>query len=169
MPARRRGFLLAIPNLAITMAVSNSPRGWVVVGVVLAALWTRTLALEVTSGSPCKSVCNGDYKGGFTFEGDLVCSDSQYNTTSEGNTMKSCLLCESTSTTYDNETENDLLWFLCMDQPLSYNSVISATNPVYSQPEVHYPALSISRVRPDIMRRSMRPSPINAVEIMVPR
>lgn len=83
-------------------------------GLVLATLFTRTLGITVAEGSPCKSAC----PGGDTGPKDLICSDSGYNTTDGGETMQNCLLCQSNSATFNNETDNDLFWFLCMDDPL---------------------------------------------------
>ncbi|KAE8154607.1 hypothetical protein BDV25DRAFT_103207 [Aspergillus avenaceus] len=80
--------------------------------IALASLWVPAIALSVTSSSPCASVC--DNGGGATVASDLVCADTDYNTTVKGLTMKRCLLCQSTSTTYKNASsnDNDVHWFL---------------------------------------------------------
>lgn len=69
------------------------------------------LSLEVTDASKCRGEC-GDRKN--TLTTDLVCQDSSFNTTANGITMKNCLLCESTGTTYLNNHSGDLWDFLCM-------------------------------------------------------
>ncbi|PIG80772.1 hypothetical protein AARAC_010659 [Aspergillus arachidicola] len=67
------------------------------------------LSLEVTDSSKCRGEC-GDRKN--TLTTDLVCQDSSFNTTANGITMKNCLLCESTGTTYINDHSGDTWDFL---------------------------------------------------------
>ena len=66
-------------------------------------------AISATSLSPCYNTCNGER----THPGDVVCGDNDYNDSSQGQKFKACLSCESTSTAYNNVTDNDIYWFLC--------------------------------------------------------
>ncbi|KAE8408597.1 hypothetical protein BDV37DRAFT_156747 [Aspergillus pseudonomiae] len=80
------------------------------VGLVAAiSLCIPALSLEVLDSSKCRAVC-GDRKN--TLTSDLVCQDSLFNTSANGLTMKSCLLCESTGTTYVNNRSSDIWTFL---------------------------------------------------------
>lgn len=95
-------------------ALNSSWSGTVAaLALVVATLWAQTLALYVASNSHCVSACDA---GNATYADDLVCTDSHYRTASKGVAMKKCLLCESTSTTYSNATDNDVFWFLCKNE-----------------------------------------------------
>ena len=67
------------------------------------------LAIEVTDKSPCADACGG----GLTSASDIVCNDADYENTGQGQKMRDCLTCESSSKAYSNETDNDVYWFLC--------------------------------------------------------
>ncbi|KAJ5155354.1 hypothetical protein N7492_008157 [Penicillium capsulatum] len=66
-------------------------------------------SLQVTSSSPCESTCDG---GKGTYTSDIVCSDGDYENTSQGKKMRSCETCLQNSTTYADDTDNDVYWFL---------------------------------------------------------
>ncbi|KAE8372788.1 hypothetical protein BDV26DRAFT_273381 [Aspergillus bertholletiae] len=70
---------------------------------------TPVVSLEVLDASKCRGEC-GERKN--TLTTDLVCEDSSFNTTANGITMKNCLLCESTGTTYINDHQSDTWDFL---------------------------------------------------------
>ncbi|KAF7118910.1 hypothetical protein CNMCM5793_008546 [Aspergillus hiratsukae] len=73
-------------------------------------LWAiPALAVIATVNSPCLSICGGTQK---TVDDELICNDGDYNSTVKGLTMKNCLLCESTSTTYSNQFDSDIYWFI---------------------------------------------------------
>ncbi|RHZ43991.1 uncharacterized protein CDV56_100788 [Aspergillus thermomutatus] len=76
-------------------------------GLLLCA--TPVLAVIATVNSPCLSICGGTEK---TVNDELICNDGDYNSTVHGLTMKNCLLCESTSTTYSNQFDSDIYWFI---------------------------------------------------------
>ncbi|KAE8136571.1 hypothetical protein BDV38DRAFT_249281 [Aspergillus pseudotamarii] len=77
--------------------------------VAVLSLSIPVLSLEVLDSSKCRGEC-GDRKN--TLTTDLVCQDSSFNTTANGITMKNCLLCESTGTTYVNDHASDTWDFL---------------------------------------------------------
>jgi hypothetical protein len=80
----------------------------VALGLLLWAI--PALAVIATVNSPCLSICGGTDK---TVDDELICNDGDYNSTVKGLTMKNCLLCESTSTTYSNQFNSDIYWFIC--------------------------------------------------------
>ncbi|KAF4214573.1 hypothetical protein CNMCM8980_001363 [Aspergillus fumigatiaffinis] len=79
----------------------------VALGLLLWAI--PALAVIATVNSPCLSICGGTDK---TVDDELICNDGDYNSTVKGLTMKNCLLCESTSTTYSNQFNSDIYWFI---------------------------------------------------------
>ena len=106
-------------------------------------LWAiPALAVIATVNSPCLSICGGTQK---TVDDELICNDGDYNSTVKGLTMKNCLLCESTSTTYSNQFDSDLYWFICRlsleSHPhTSQRHVLMIWR---SQPEIHHPSLRL--------------------------
>ncbi|KAE8150801.1 hypothetical protein BDV25DRAFT_139483 [Aspergillus avenaceus] len=69
----------------------------------------QVTSLGTINTSKCISVCGDDRK---TTTSDLVCPDSSYNSSSNGETMKTCLLCQSTGTAYISDERNDIYTFL---------------------------------------------------------
>ncbi|GIJ99497.1 hypothetical protein Aspvir_001629 [Aspergillus viridinutans] len=76
-------------------------------GLLLSAI--PASAVIATVNSPCLSICGGTAK---TVNDELICNDGDYNSTVKGLAMKNCLLCESTSTTYSNQFDSDIYWFI---------------------------------------------------------
>ena len=90
--------------------------GWV------ATTWPKCcFAIEVAPNSGCAPLCldspNGNASDAFassTQVSDLTCYDAEYDLTATGRKFKSCVTCESHSTTVDDASgEHDLYWFLC--------------------------------------------------------
>jgi hypothetical protein len=79
-----------------------------------------TLALQVSSKSPCTSLCldasqnttSSSSTSSPTLGSDISCLDSDYAATSSGRRFMSCVSCLQTSTASD-ENGSDQQWFLC--------------------------------------------------------
>ena len=76
-------------------------------------------ALQVTPNSPCSALCIdnssldvSDPNSSNTNTSDIVCPDSDYDTTDAGRKFKSCLSCLQNST-FAQGPENDQAWFIC--------------------------------------------------------
>jgi len=76
-------------------------------------------ALQVTPNSPCSSSCVdsdnlnfADPSSSNTKNKDIVCYDSEYQSSSAGSKFQQCLSCLQNST-YTQGAESDQLWFLC--------------------------------------------------------
>lgn len=73
---------------------------------------SRVNGLEVTPNSPCKSKCATGTAG--TAENNIVCLDSDYNSTSSGAQFQECVECELGSKAADPVTgTTDVMWALC--------------------------------------------------------
>lgn len=80
---------------------------------VLNPLIPVVLGLRTTVGSPCTDVCH--QTSNETTPADIVCLDSDYNTTITGSNFQKCVECQLRSSYADNYTgETDVLWGLCM-------------------------------------------------------
>ena len=75
-----------------------------------------TLALQVSSKSPCTSLCldasQNTSSSSMTLGSDISCLDSDYAATTGGRKLMSCVSCLLTSTASD-ENGSDQRWFLC--------------------------------------------------------
>ncbi|KAI9733027.1 MAG: hypothetical protein M1834_003572 [Cirrosporium novae-zelandiae] len=71
-----------------------------------------SIALRVASGSSCTEDCTSWNNGSSTTElSELLCYDSEYNTTTKGKRFQSCINCELSSTYVDTSTgATDLAW-----------------------------------------------------------
>ncbi|TQB72188.1 hypothetical protein MPDQ_006986 [Monascus purpureus] len=78
---------------------------------VLNPLIPVVLGLRTTVGSPCTDVCH--QTSNETTPADIVCLDSDYNTTITGSNFQKCVECQLRSSYADNYTgETDVLWGL---------------------------------------------------------
>ncbi|KAI1458498.1 hypothetical protein F4805DRAFT_141184 [Annulohypoxylon moriforme] len=64
--------------------------------LAFAALWRITSSLLVANGSPCGTQCGNVLSS--TTDDMIVCDESAYSTTSNGQVYEACIGCESTST-----------------------------------------------------------------------
>lgn len=76
----------------------------------LAALVSSSSAILVVQGSPCDQYCGNVLSA--THTDDLVCSESQYTSTSAGIVFEACTKCELTSN-YTANGQTDLQWMAC--------------------------------------------------------
>jgi len=98
------------------MAIMSRPS---TVSILLLHLFTfQAQALQVSPNSPCAAVCLDDPKQPVsdptksnTQGSDIVCSDSSYSSTVQGEKFKSCISCLQTSS-FSESGENDQSWFL---------------------------------------------------------
>lgn len=72
---------------------------------------TASRAFQVSPSSPCSSQCTTDGPVN-TNTSEIVCSDSDFSTTSSGLKLKNCVECLQTSR-YFLANESDVGWFLC--------------------------------------------------------
>lgn len=70
-----------------------------------------TISLQVSSNSPCTSVCTSSSSSS-TLGSEIACLDADYAGTSTGQKFMSCVSCLQTSTASD-ENGSDQEWFLC--------------------------------------------------------
>lgn len=80
---------------------------------------STVIGLQVTPNSPCASLCMddpsqdpSDPNTSNTYPSDIVCLDTDYDSTPVGKKFESCLNCLRNSTASSNG-ENDQSWFLC--------------------------------------------------------
>lgn len=110
---------------------------------LLLLLSSPLYALEVTSTSPCTSVCEGP---SITYGSNLTCIDNDYSATSSGSVFKACLQCEASSTAVDEQKaapqNNDVYWFLC-GCPSPFSSSTAQLTTILSQHEIHPARLSL--------------------------
>ncbi|KAK4945496.1 hypothetical protein LTR10_015392 [Elasticomyces elasticus] len=122
----------------------------------LAILLQGVQALEVTNTSSCIDTFGGE---SLTYYSDLTCIDDDYFSTSKGNTMRDCLVCESTSMADNGNLgtpqNNDIYWFLFnMKYTLQYCLFGSINSSTPSLPECQadcaglYPVLETSWFSP---------------------
>lgn len=85
----------------------------------LSCLVLSASALQVTPNSPCSSFCVdssdlnfADPNSSNTKNKDIVCYDSEYQSSPAGSKFQQCLGCLQNST-YTQGGESDQLWFLC--------------------------------------------------------
>lgn len=86
---------------------------------VLGLLIPYTIALQVTTNSPCSSFCI-DFEGddvsdpnsSTTTNKDIACYDSKYTSSPAGQKFQRCISCLQDST-FSQGKESDQLWFLC--------------------------------------------------------
>ncbi|KAI0884341.1 uncharacterized protein GGS22DRAFT_165430 [Annulohypoxylon maeteangense] len=74
----------------------------------------KAVALQVTPGSSCASVCLDDpanQDASSTNSSDIVCNDQEYSTTTAGIRFKNCVECLQESHAMSNG-ENDISWYL---------------------------------------------------------
>ncbi|KAJ4423831.1 hypothetical protein N0V82_001570 [Gnomoniopsis sp. IMI 355080] len=82
--------------------------------LLLFTLFDPLLALSVTPDSPCSSKCTSDGSESTTSNtvtADIVCDDSDFTSTTKGETWKECMSCLQNST-YTQGEESDQGWFL---------------------------------------------------------
>ena len=90
--------------------------------------------MEVTPNSACGGLCINNPQSNpafdnssYTLPPDVVCNDWELagdNSTAAGRKFKECLLCESTSSARDvSSDQNDVYWFLCIANHLSYENM----------------------------------------------
>ncbi|KAE8393153.1 hypothetical protein BDV23DRAFT_192072 [Aspergillus alliaceus] len=81
------------------------------IGLILTTFYLTipVTSLNVLKSSKCAAEC-GERTN--TLASDLVCPDSSFNTSADGLTMKNCLLCLSTGTTYISDEQSDTWSFL---------------------------------------------------------
>ena len=73
-----------------------------------------TLALLVVGGSNCTSVCRSPQDVYNTNGSDIVCHDTDYNSTSTGVDFEACVSCEIQSQAVPlTGSQSDLGWALC--------------------------------------------------------
>lgn len=87
--------------------------------LVLGFYSTVALALQVSPGSPCASVClenpaqnTTDAITFLTSSSEIACVDGDFQGTSVGIKYMSCLQCLQTST-FSTSNQDDQGWFLC--------------------------------------------------------
>jgi hypothetical protein len=81
-----------------------------------ALLFARlTNGLKVLSSSSCAEVCQSSGQPA-TSASDIVCSDSDFFSTSTGSVFKACTECLQNSTAFDG-VESDTSWLLCTTDP----------------------------------------------------
>ncbi|KAL4864604.1 hypothetical protein BDV12DRAFT_175919 [Aspergillus spectabilis] len=84
------------------------------------------LALRTTPGSPCESTCSPSND---TLPSEIVCLDTEYNTTDVGRKFEQCVGCQLQSTFSDDNTgQTDVEWGL-------YNLRFAFSTCVYGFPE----------------------------------
>lgn len=77
------------------------------------SLHATVQALRGNSGSPCASTCEEPTSN--TTVSDIVCRDTDYNSTEAGTTFVDCVECQLESTYVDRENgASDVQWGLCM-------------------------------------------------------
>lgn len=81
--------------------------------IAASSIISRTLALQVTPGSACASVCLDSAQGDTPLgTSDIVCDDSDYFSSEAGVKFKKCEECLQTSKAV-NKSESDSSRFLC--------------------------------------------------------
>jgi hypothetical protein len=83
------------------------------------SIFSTTLALQVTPGSSCASICmdvqNGDPMNpasSNTNVSEIACTDVDFYSTAKGLKFKNCMDCLQKSPAVSGD-ESDSLWFLC--------------------------------------------------------
>ncbi|XXH00152.1 hypothetical protein Hte_006494 [Hypoxylon texense] len=81
--------------------------------LLFAALWRSSAALLVADGSPCATKCGNVL--GSTTDDMIVCDESAYSTSTNGQVFEACVGCETTSTysTGQGQQETSDLGFAC--------------------------------------------------------
>lgn len=91
--------------------------------IAASSIISRALALQVTPGSACASVCLDSAQGDTQLDpSDIVCDDSDYFSSKAGVKFKKCEECLQTSKTV-NGSESDSSRFLC-EPSLPYRSLL---------------------------------------------
>lgn len=81
--------------------------------ITASSIISRTVALQVTPGSACASVCHDSAQGDTPLRtSDIVCDDSDYFSSEAGVKFKKCEECLQTSKAV-NGSESDISSFLC--------------------------------------------------------
>lgn len=75
--------------------------------------FVAVVGLRTAPSSPCEDVCSGQSTN--TTSKDIVCLDSQYDTTSTGSHFEECVDCQLRSNYTDAASgESDVSWGICM-------------------------------------------------------
>ncbi|RDW81397.1 uncharacterized protein DSM5745_04954 [Aspergillus mulundensis] len=105
----------------MVLSVGTSVSRWAVFGLIGLASGLRT-----TPGSPCASTCSPTND---TLPSEVVCLDSEYNTTEAGRKFEGCIACQLQSTFVDDASrESDVEWGL-------FNLRFAFSSCVYGYPE----------------------------------
>lgn len=104
------------PSIIMLVFLGHGPRTTICQALALLFVLSQFAAvvgLRTTPGSPCEDVCHR--RSTNTTSREMVCLDSQYNTTSVGSTFRECVSCQLGSN-YTGEAvgESDVSWGLCM-------------------------------------------------------
>ncbi|KAI1415386.1 hypothetical protein F5Y13DRAFT_8475 [Hypoxylon sp. FL1857] len=81
--------------------------------LTFAALWRASVAVIVASGSPCWEKCGNVPQA--TTDDQIVCNETAYSSSVDGQIFESCVGCESTSsytTTHNQQNVSDLQYML---------------------------------------------------------
>ncbi|KAI0896088.1 hypothetical protein F4806DRAFT_50945 [Annulohypoxylon nitens] len=92
--------------------------------LTFAALWRITSSLLVANGSPCGTQCGNVLSS--TTDDMIVCDESAYTTTSNGQVFEACVGCESTSTywTVQNQQNTSDLQYMLYNMRYAVNECL---------------------------------------------
>ncbi len=81
--------------------------------LLLLSLSSFSSSIQVTSSSPCQSVCDTATVG--TVGDDIVCLDREFTSTTNGSNFRTCVECKLGSTAVDPAIgDTDVTWGLCL-------------------------------------------------------
>lgn len=118
-PCAGSGHAMIIQELALIPTV-----------LVLLISWAR--ALSVFPGSPCYNTCDGSSP---TQQSDIVCTDSDFETTEAGQILSSCLTCLHASN-YQNGILTDSTLFICKTSSHSMSLTANTARLLVQHPTV---------------------------------